>query len=74
MALGTWFLNMAIAPTYIVYLNCIGSQKIRVKKFHCKHHQLSCTLDAIIVLVFMLCINLVYLQVVYQYIRNNNNN
>jgi len=74
MAFDTRFLNIAIAPTYIVYLNCIGSQKIWDKKFRCKHHQLSCTLDAIIVLVLMLCTNLVYLQVVYQYIINNNNN
>jgi hypothetical protein len=71
MALNTWFLNL---PTYIVYLNYIGSQKIWDKKFHRKHHQLSCTLDAIIVLVLVLCTNLVYLQVIYQYIRNNNDN
>jgi hypothetical protein len=74
MALGTWFMNMAIAPIYIMCkIGLEAKFKYGIKKFHCKHHQLSCTLNITTVLIFMLCINVVYLQVIYQYIRIYNN-
>jgi len=41
------------------------------ENFGCKHHQLNYTLDATIVLI--LCTKLVYLLIIYQYIKGNNN-
>ncbi len=64
---------MVSGHNYYTYLynvqNWIEGQKLQDKKFSYKHHQLSCTIDATTILIFVLCTTLDYLLVIYQYIE-----
>ncbi len=65
---------MVIAPTYIACKIGFETKRYMIKKFNYKHHQVSRTLDATTILVFMVCTNLIFLLPIYLYIGNNNNN
>jgi hypothetical protein len=45
MAFGTWFVNMSIAPSYIMYKIGLENKRYEIKKISCKHGQLSCIIE-----------------------------